>query len=149
MKVVDFLSPDAVVPALAGATKGEVLAEMASFLCGRQSALLGQNAIDPQALCRVLEERELLASTAIGDYFFCHAGVRPGTPLSRQREEDLLWIRDDFLLHEEPFEKIIVHGHTPVLEPDVRRNRINIDTGAYATGRLTCLKLEHDKILFI
>jgi serine/threonine protein phosphatase 1 len=84
-----------------------------------------------------------------GDFFFVHAGVRPGTPLSRQREEDLLWIRDDFLLHEEPFEKIIVHGHTPVLEPDVRRNRINIDTGAYATGRLTCLKLEHDKILFI
>ena len=67
MKVVDFLSPDAVIPALAGATKGEVLAEMASFLCGRQSALLGQSAIDPQALCRVLEERELLASTAIGD----------------------------------------------------------------------------------
>ncbi|HUB64980.1 MAG TPA: metallophosphoesterase family protein [Methylocella sp.] len=84
-----------------------------------------------------------------GDFFFVHAGVRPGTPLSRQREEDLLWIREDFLLHEEPFEKIIVHGHTPVRVPDVRKNRINIDTGAYATGRLTCLKLEHDQILFI
>jgi serine/threonine protein phosphatase 1 len=84
-----------------------------------------------------------------GDFFFVHAGVRPGTPLTRQREEDLLWIRDDFLLHEEPFEKIIVHGHTPVKVPDVRKNRINIDTGAYATGRLTCLKLEQDKILFI
>jgi len=67
MKVVDFLSPDAVIPALSGATKSEVLAEMASFLCGRQAALLGQSAIEPQALCRVLEERELLASTAIGD----------------------------------------------------------------------------------
>jgi len=86
---------------------------------------------------------------ACGDFFFAHAGVRPGRPLSRQREEDLLWIRDDFLLHEEPFEKIIVHGHTPVREPDVRTNRINIDTGAYATGRLTCLKLEQDKILFL
>jgi serine/threonine protein phosphatase 1 len=84
-----------------------------------------------------------------GDFFFVHAGVRPGTPLARQREDDLLWIREDFLLHEEPFEKIIVHGHTPVREPDVRKNRINIDTGAYATGRLTCLKLEEDKILFI
>jgi serine/threonine protein phosphatase 1 len=84
-----------------------------------------------------------------GDFFFVHAGVRPGTPLERQLEDDLLWIRDDFLLHEEPFEKIIVHGHTPVMEPDVRKNRINIDTGAYATGRLTCLKLEQDKILFI
>jgi serine/threonine protein phosphatase 1 len=84
-----------------------------------------------------------------GDFFFVHAGVRPGTPLSRQREEDLLWIRDEFLLHEEPFEKFIVHGHTPVREPDVRNNRINIDTGAYATGRLTCLRLERDKIEFI
>ncbi len=84
-----------------------------------------------------------------GDFFFVHAGVRPGTPLACQREEDLLWIRDDFLLHEEPFEKIIVHGHTPVREPEVRQNRINIDTGAYATGRLTCLRLEGDKIQFI
>jgi serine/threonine protein phosphatase 1 len=84
-----------------------------------------------------------------GDFFFVHAGVRPGTPLSRQREEDLLWIRDDFLLHEKPFEKIIVHGHTPVMEPDVRNNRINIDTGAYATGRLTCLRLERDTIEFV
>jgi serine/threonine protein phosphatase 1 len=84
-----------------------------------------------------------------GDFFFVHAGVRPGTPLSHQREEDLLWIRDDFLLHPEPFEKIIVHGHTPVWEPEVRNNRINIDTGAYATGRLTCLRLESDKIEFV
>jgi serine/threonine protein phosphatase 1 len=97
--------------------------------------------------------REFLAGLktcfTCGDFFFVHAGVRPGTPLERQHEDDLLWIRDDFLLHEEPFEKIIVHGHTPVIEPDVRKNRINIDTGAYATGRLTCLKLEQDKILFI
>lgn len=107
------------------------------------------------ALCEAmpLSHGQFLASLktsfTCGDFFFVHAGVRPSTPLSRQREEDLLWIRDDFLLHEEPFEKIIVHGHTPVKEPDVRANRINIDTGAYATGRLTCLKLEQDKILFI
>ena len=67
MKVVDFLSSDAIIPALVGATKGEVLAEMASFLCAQQSAPNGQAAIEPKALCRVLEERELLASTAIGD----------------------------------------------------------------------------------
>src|SRR5450631_642188 len=91
----------------------------------------------------------LKPSFICGDFFFVHAGVRPGTLLTHQSEDDLLWIRDDFLLHEEPFEKIIVHGHTPVREPDVRKNRINIDTGAYATGRLTCLKLEQDKILFI
>jgi serine/threonine protein phosphatase 1 len=81
-----------------------------------------------------------------GDFFFVHAGVRPRVPLKQQREEDLLWIRDDFLLYEDDFEKVIVHGHTPVREPDVRPNRINIDTGAYATGRLTCLMLERDRI---
>jgi serine/threonine protein phosphatase 1 len=84
-----------------------------------------------------------------GDFFFVHAGVRPGICLTKQSEDDLLWIREDFLLSEDQFGKIIVHGHTPVLEPDVRPNRINIDTGAYATGRLTCLVLESDKIKFI
>lgn len=91
----------------------------------------------------------LRLSFTCGDFFFVHAGVRPGIPLARQREEDLLWIRQDFLLHEEEFSKIIVHGHTPVPEPDIRSNRINIDTGAYATGRLTCLKLEDNRIGFI
>lgn len=92
---------------------------------------------------------ELPLTYTCGDFFFVHAGIRPGAPLSRQREEDLLWIRDEFLCHEEPFEKVIVHGHTPVREPEVRKNRINIDTGAYATGRLTCLTLERDEIGFI
>jgi serine/threonine protein phosphatase 1 len=77
-----------------------------------------------------------------GDFLFVHAGVKPGVPLARQREEDLLWIREDFLLCEEGFSKIVVHGHSPVREPDIRPNRINIDTGAYATGRLTCFIIE-------
>jgi serine/threonine protein phosphatase 1 len=84
-----------------------------------------------------------------GDFFFVHAGVRPGICLTKQSEDDLLWIREEFLLSEGHFGKIVVHGHTPVLEPDVRPNRINIDTGAYVTGRLTCLVLESDKIRFI
>lgn len=91
----------------------------------------------------------LRLSFTCGDFFFVHAGVRPGIPLTKQREEDLLWICRDFLLCEEEFGKIIVHGHTPVPEPDVRPNRINIDTGAYATGRLTCLRLEGDRIDFV
>jgi serine/threonine protein phosphatase 1 len=91
----------------------------------------------------------LESSFTCGDFFFVHAGVRPGVPLSKQREEDLLWIRQDFLLCEEDFSKIIVHGHTPVMEPEVRPNRINIDTRAYATGQLTCLVLEGDKTGFI
>lgn len=84
----------------------------------------------------------LLPSYSCGDYYFVHAGIRPGVSLRDQREADLLWIRDDFLLHEEPFEKFVVHGHTPVIEPDIRSNRVNIDTGAVQTGRLTCLVIE-------
>lgn len=78
-----------------------------------------------------------------------HAGVRPGIPLADQQEKDLLWIREDFLLHAEHFSKVIIHGHTPVLQPDIRLNRINIDTGAYATGQLTCLMLQEDAMDFI
>ena len=91
----------------------------------------------------------LALSFTCGDFFFAHAGVRPGIPLRQQWQQDLLWIRDEFLLHEEDFGKIIVHGHTPVRQPDIRPNRINIDTGAYATGRLTCLVLEGDQISFL
>lgn len=76
-----------------------------------------------------------------GDYFFCHAGARDGVPLDRQREDDLLWIRAGFADRDAAFEKIVVHGHTPVPAPELRRHRINIDTGAYATGRLTAVKL--------
>jgi hypothetical protein len=76
-----------------------------------------------------------------------HAGVRPLVPLDQQREEDLLWIRDDFLNCEEDFGKLVVHGHEPVAQPDVRFNRINIDTGAFATGRLSCLIIEGTTII--
>jgi serine/threonine protein phosphatase 1 len=108
-----------------------------------------------EAFDRVLPEnhRRFLAnlstSFACGDYFFVHAGIRPGISLSQQQEHDLLWIRQDFLLHEENLGMIVIHGHTPVLEPDIRPNRINIDTGAYATGRLTCLVLEGEDLTFI
>jgi serine/threonine protein phosphatase 1 len=91
----------------------------------------------------------LALSFMCGDFFFAHAGVRPGIPLRQQRRQDLLWIREDFLLHEEDFGKVVVHGHTPTTTPDIKVNRINIDTGAYATGRLTCLVLEADDITFI
>ena len=92
---------------------------------------------------------KLQSSFTCGDFFFVHAGVRPGVPLAKQREEDLLSIRQDFLLYEEDFSKIIVHGHTPVAAPEIRSNRINIDTGAYATGQLSCLVLEGENADFI
>jgi serine/threonine protein phosphatase 1 len=86
--------------------------------------------------------RSLSLSFTCGDFFFAHAGVKPKVALNRQKEEDLLWIRDEFLLYEEDHEKIVVHGHSPVGVPDIKQNRINIDTGAYATGRLTCMIIE-------
>ena len=80
-----------------------------------------------------------------GDYFFVHAGVRPGVALADQQEEDLIWIRDLFLDSRADHGKIVVHGHTIRPEPEVLPNRIGIDTGAYATGHLTCLALEGTK----
>jgi serine/threonine protein phosphatase 1 len=82
-----------------------------------------------------------------GDFLFVHAGIRPGVPIRKQSEEDLLWIRDEFLSCEQRFEKFVVHGHTPVPTPDFRSNRINIDTGAFATGRLTCIVIESTSIV--
>ena len=91
--------------------------------------------------------KSLKPSFACGDFFFVHAGVRPGVPLREQQETDLLWIRDEFLDSEMDFGKFIVHGHTPVREPDIRPNRINIDTGAYATGKLTLLTIQGNSML--
>lgn len=80
----------------------------------------------------------------LGPYLAVHAGVRPGCKLEDQKTADLLGIRRDFLEHDGDFGFIVVHGHTPVPAPDLRRNRINIDTGAFATNRLTCLRIDAD-----
>ncbi len=76
-----------------------------------------------------------------GDYIFVHAGLRPGVPLASQDPHDLRWIRAEFLTSRRPFEKVVVHGHTPSEEPEFKPWRIGLDTGAYATGVLTALKL--------
>ena len=84
-----------------------------------------------------------------GDYVFVHAGVRPRVRLDRQNPEDLLWIREEFLQSDADFGKVIVHGHSISEAPTVRGNRIGIDTGAYASGRLTCLVLEETHRQFL
>ena len=68
---------------------------------------------------------------------YVHAGVRPGVPLKDQKDADRLWIRGPFLRHRGVHEKYVVHGHTPVEKPDVRPNRVNLDTGLVYGGRLT------------
>lgn len=77
-----------------------------------------------------------------GDYLFVHAGIDPGRALEEQRRSDLLWIRERFLRHTEPFSHVVVHGHTIFDEVEDAGRRIGIDTGAYRTGRLTALVLE-------
>ena len=91
----------------------------------------------------------LTLSVAIGDYFFCHAGVRPGVPLNLQERYDLLNIRDTFLSSEVEHGKLVVHGHTPSMTPSVHMNRIGIDTAAYLTNCLTCLVLEGERRRFL
>ncbi len=85
----------------------------------------------------------------LGDYLFVHAGVRPGVPMMDQEERDLLWIREEFLQSNRAMDKVVVHGHTPVEEPALADGRIGIDTGAYATGILTALKLQGEDRLFL
>ena len=77
-------------------------------------------------------------------YLMVHAGIRPGVRLEDQQAADLFGIRGDFLDYEGDLGCIVVHGHTPVMEPDFRYNRINIDTGAFVTNRLTCLRIGED-----
>jgi Calcineurin-like phosphoesterase. len=78
----------------------------------------------------------------VGDYLFVHAGIDPDRPLADQEERDLLWIRDDFLESDDHFGAVVVHGHSTTRVPDVRSNRIGIDTGACYGNQLTCLVLE-------
>ncbi|NCP13462.1 MAG: serine/threonine protein phosphatase [Sphingomonadales bacterium] len=80
-----------------------------------------------------------------GDYVFVHAGIDPSRPLSEQKRSDLLWIRERFLNHEGPLEKVVVHGHTIFEQVMDCGNRIGIDTGAFRSGVLTALVLEGDQ----
>lgn len=83
---------------------------------------------------------------AIDRHYFVHAGIRPGIPLEEQRDEDRLWIRDEFVDSTDDHQAIIVHGH--MIESDtvrIRPNRIGVDTGAYRTGRLSAVAIEGDE----
>ena len=132
------------------------LETLASYGVDVRDAMRGRNYAAAQAKLREVlppAHQEFFERTrlswSLGDYFFCHAGVRPNVPLQRQEEQDLLWIRDEFNDFRGAFDKMIVHGHTPVAAPEILPNRINIDTGAYATDVLTCLVLQGRERRFI
>lgn len=86
----------------------------------------------------------------VGDYAFAHAGVRPGVALHKQDEEDLLWIREEFLNARRGFKKMIVHGHSwDSEEPFFGAHRIGIDTGAYRTGVLTAARIVDGEVGYL
>lgn len=78
----------------------------------------------------------------LGDYAFVHAGIRPGVPFAEQKKSDLRWIREEFVGQRGDLEKVVIYGHTIYDEIDERGSRIGIDTGAYASGKLTAIGLE-------
>lgn len=85
-----------------------------------------------------------------GRYLFVHAGIVPGRDIAKQRPSDLIWIRHEFLDDQRDHGFTVVHGHTPVRKgPDVRPNRINVDTGAVYGGPLTCAVLTDRAPTFI
>ncbi|MEZ6013351.1 MAG: metallophosphoesterase family protein [Hyphomonas sp.] len=84
-----------------------------------------------------------------GDYLFVHAGLRPDVPLEKQTVRDMLWIRDEFLEAPQPFEQVVVHGHTPgeAIYHDDRR--IGLDTGAFISGKLSAARLFGNDVSFL
>ena len=85
---------------------------------------------------------------------YVHAGIYPSRALTRQKPEHLLWIREPFLSSKREFGRLIVHGHTPTetMTPDLRVNRLNIDTGAVYGGPLTAAvftESEREPVCFI
>lgn len=85
----------------------------------------------------------------VGNYLFVHAGIRPAIALDDQQDEDLIWIREPFLTEGPGLPLIVVHGHTPSAEPDLAPGRIGIDTGCFATGRLTVLRVDRTGARFV
>jgi serine/threonine protein phosphatase 1 len=93
--------------------------------------------------------RGLKRSMVFGDFFFCHAGIRPGVELDSQDPEDLVWIREQFLGEPRLYPKVIIHGHTPVTDVEIRPNRINLDTGAVFSGRLSAIAIDAENKFFL
>ncbi len=123
---------------------------LASYGVGRGASMAGRAGFsaDRDQLRRKLPVEHLAFLRSLemyhveGDYLFVHAGIRPGRPLEQQEPRDLLWIRNEFLSSGVDHGCCVVHGHSISSDPEIRSNRIGIDTGAFYTGRLTGLVLD-------
>jgi serine/threonine protein phosphatase 1 len=166
MEVVDYvlrlrnLAPPEQVICL----KGNHEAMFLDFLQGRETDLFlyngglatvrdywGENWEDLKELVlppdhrRFFQELRLYYETP--DYIFVHGGLKPGVKLNEQVEEDLLWVRGEFIASTEDFGKKVIFGHTPFRQPLVMPNKIGIDTGAAYGNYLTCLKLPREEFI--
>ncbi len=93
--------------------------------------------------------RTMPRSLIFGDFFFCHAGINPAVSLDAQDPDDLIWIRTLFLRWTEPFEKVVIHGHTPQNAIDIQPNRVNLDTTAWKSGQLSAIVIDGIEKRFI
>lgn len=82
----------------------------------------------------------------MGRILFVHAGIKPGIDLKRQKDSDLMWIRQPFLDEGPQLPVLVIHGHTPARIPTFGPQRIGIDTAVSATGRLTVLTIKGTRV---
>jgi serine/threonine protein phosphatase 1 len=145
--------------------KGNHEAMFLDFLQGREKALFllnggkatledywGEDWMDAETLTLPPDHRQFYRDLQLyyetADYIFVHGGLKPGVALADQQEEDLLWIRGEFIASQEDFGRRVIFGHTPFKEPLLMPNKIGIDTGAVYGNFLTALKLPAEEFLF-
>ncbi|MDR1576783.1 MAG: serine/threonine protein phosphatase [Deltaproteobacteria bacterium] len=127
-----------------------------NFITGREELTLTSNGVawtmksylenNPFPLAHFQFYQDLLLYYETAHHIFAHAGLRPRVPLERQREIDLLWIREEFLESDYDFGKTVVFGHTPFRQPFICPGRAGLDTGAVFGGPLTCLEVQSGEL---
>ena len=143
---LNFLQDDEFDPAWLGFGGGKTLMSYgvnASHLLsldpsGQRLKMAARNAV-PASHVKFLED--LPVALSFDHYLFVHAGILPGRPLTEQSDLDLMWIREPFLSMGPDLDITVVHGHTPSADVQFGHNRIGIDTGAYASGKLGVLHI--------
>jgi serine/threonine protein phosphatase 1 len=123
------------------------LETLASYGIPREQIRRGKKPLEAVRTFVPVEHIEFLMGLPIAiasdQYFFSHAGADPARSLIDQLGRDLQWFRDGMTTSYQEFGKTVVHGHSVVPSASVQPRRINLDTGAFATGRLTAARLMH------